>query len=42
MSANPQEGSSRPTVGLVHGGAFAESASHAMKAAYPCLREVYV
>ena len=41
MSANPQEGSSRPTVVLVHA-AFAESASHATKAAYPCLREVYV
>jgi hypothetical protein len=41
MSANPQDGSSRPTVVLVHG-AFAESASHATKAAYPCLREVYV
>ena len=36
-----QEGSSRPTVVLVHGGAFAESARHATKAAYPCLREVY-
>jgi hypothetical protein len=41
MSANPQDGSSRPTVVLVHG-AFAESASHATKAAYSCLREVYV
>jgi hypothetical protein len=41
MSANPQDGSSRPTVVLVHG-AFAESASHATKAAYPFLREVYV
>jgi len=41
MSANPQDGSSQPTVVLVHG-AFAESASHATKAAYPCLREVYV
>jgi hypothetical protein len=40
MSANPQDGS-RPTVVLVHG-AFAESASHAAKAAYSCLREVYV
>jgi hypothetical protein len=27
---------------LVRGGAFAESAGHATKAAYPCLREVYV
>jgi hypothetical protein len=41
MSANPQDGSSRPTVVLVHG-ASAESASHATKAAYCCLREVYV
>jgi predicted alpha/beta-hydrolase family hydrolase len=43
MSANPQDGSSRPTVVLVHG-AFAESASHATKAACSCLslREVYV
>jgi hypothetical protein len=40
MSTNLQDGS-LPPVGLVHG-AFAESASHAMKAAYPCLREVYV
>jgi len=40
MSTNPQEGS-RPTVVLVHG-AIAESASHATRAAYPCLREVYV
>jgi hypothetical protein len=41
MSANPQDGSSWPTVVLVHA-AFAGSASHARKAAYSCLREVYV
>jgi hypothetical protein len=41
MSTYPQDGSSRPTVVLVHG-AFAESASYATKAAYSCLREVYV
>jgi hypothetical protein len=41
MSANPQEGSSRPTIVLVYG-TFAESASYATKAAYSCLREVYV
>jgi hypothetical protein len=40
MSANPQDGAARPTVVLVHG-AFAESASHATKEAYSCLREVY-
>ena len=40
MSANPQDGSSRPTVVLVHG-ALSESASHVTKAAYACLREVY-
>jgi hypothetical protein len=37
MSANPQDGSPRPTVVLVHG-AFAESASHAAKAGYPIHR----
>ena len=44
MSANPQDGSSRPTVVFLVHGAFAESASPATKAAYPCLslREVYV
>lgn len=41
MSANAQEGSSRPTVVLVHAD-FAESASQATKAACSCLREGYV
>jgi hypothetical protein len=40
MNTNPQDGS-RPNVVLVHG-AFAESASHATKAVYSSLREVYV
>ena len=40
MSASLQDGS-RPIVVLVHG-AFAEAASHATKAAYPYLREVYM
>src|ERR671910_1896028 len=40
-NTNLQDGAARPTVVLVHG-AFAESASYATKAAYSCLREVYV
>jgi len=41
MSAIPQDGSSRPTAVLAHG-TIAESAGHATKAAYSCLKEVYV
>src|SRR5687768_6755112 len=40
-NTNLQDGAARPTVVLDHG-AFAESASYATKAAYSCLREVYV
>ena len=41
MNTNPQDGAARPNVVLVHG-ALAESASHATKAAYSCMSEVYL